>query len=197
MDFIKLHYLEILGTISGLVYIWLSVKQKMALWFVGILSSGLYVFVFFQSHLYADAALNIYYLLVSIYGWVHWYLGKQLPQKHLPVGRLTIKKWVHYLLITGILTFACFYVLKTIPQKIGLTPSSVPFWDALITSGSIVATWMLAKKILDQWLWWIVIDGISVGVFFYKDLYYTSLLFAVYTILAAIGYLQWKKEKTE
>jgi nicotinamide mononucleotide transporter len=195
LDWIVQSYLEILGTVSGLLYIYLSIKQKMALWLVGILSSVLYVFVFFHSHLYADMTLNMYYFIVSIYGWYHWYTSKNVGgEKALPMIVLSIRGWAVYLLVAGVLTVCFTWILSTIPQKIGWESASLPFWDGLLTAASVVATWMLARKILEQWLWWIVIDALSIGIFIYKHLYFTVGLFAVYTVMAVVGYLEWKKD---
>lgn len=193
-DWIAKSYLEILGTVSGLLYIYLSIKQNMALWLVGIISSALYVFVFFTSHLYADMSLNIYYLIVSSYGWYHWHTHKNLGTGAVfPMVVLSIRGWGLYLSVAGVLTVCFTIILRTIPQLIGWESASLPFWDGLLTAGSVVATWMLARKILEQWLWWIAIDALSVGVFIYKQLYFTVALFTVYTIMAVVGYTTWKK----
>ena len=189
------NYLEILGTLTGLIYIVLSIRQKMALWLVGIVSSALYIAIFFNSQLYADMSLNIYYLIVSIYGWYHWHTNKSSKeQASISITTLAIKDWLLYLFIAGVFTAMFMIILKTIPQLVGWPPSALPFWDWLITAGSIVATWMLARKILEQWLWWIAIDALSGIVFYSKHLYFTSFLFMVYTILALVGFINWKKD---
>jgi nicotinamide mononucleotide transporter len=190
------NYVEIIGTICGLFYIWLSVKQNIALWSVGILSSALYIVVFYKNQLYADMSLNLYYLLVSVYGWIHWKKKKNTETKQtLQISELNLWNWIEYLGLSIVLTLALYWILKNVPQKLGFSPSSIPFWDALVTAGSITATWMLARKVLEQWLWWIVIDAISIAMFIYKELYFTSFLFLVYTIMAVWGYFEWRNER--
>lgn len=189
------HYLEIIGAVSGLIYLYFSVNQKVWLWPVGIVSSAFFVFVFFSSQLYADMSLNIYYLVVSIYGWHHWLRRKDnTSHESIKIAVLSVKNWIEYLFISVVLTICFSWILIHIPGKIGWQPSSVPLWDAFLTAGSIVSTWMLARKVLEQWLWWIVIDSISVGVFIYKDLYFTAGLFVVNTIMAIVGYIKWRKD---
>ena len=189
------NYLEIIGAVSGLLYLYFSVKQNIWLWPVGLITSAFYIIVFYNSQLYADMSLNIYYLIISIYGWRHWLLRKDnVYHKSIKISSLEPKEWTIYLATATIITIAIGLILVNIPQKLGFKPSSVPWWDAFLTAGSIVATWMLARKIIEQWLWWILIDAISVGVFFYKGLYSTVILFVVNTLIAIIGYIKWKND---
>jgi len=189
------NYLEIIGAVTGLLYLYFSVKQNIWLWPVGLITSAFYIIVFYNSQLYADMSLNIYYLIISIYGWRHWLLRKDnVYHKSIKISSLDPKEWTIYLAAATFITIALGLILVNMPQKLGFKPSSVPWWDAFLTAGSIVATWMLARKIIEQWLWWILIDVISVGVFFYKGLYSTVILFVVNTLIAIIGYIKWKKD---
>ena len=189
------NYLEIIGAVTGLLYLYFSVKQNIWLWPVGLITSAFYIIVFYNSQLYADMSLNIYYLIISIYGWRHWLLRKDnVYHKSIKISSLDPKEWTIYLAAATFITIALGLILVNMPQKLGFKPSSVPWWDAFLTAGSIVATWMLARKIIEQWLWWILIDAISVGVFFYKGLYSTVILFVVNTLIAIIGYIKWKND---
>ena len=195
LDWIQSNYIEIIGAVTGLVYLYFSVMEKIWLWPVGIITSLFYVVVFYSSQLYADMGLNIYYLTVSIYGWSHWLQRKDnVTHESIKISTLLAGDWGIYLVITFFLTLVFASILIFIPQKIGLKPSSVPWWDAFLTAGSVVATWMLARKVLEQWLWWIIIDMLSIGIFLYKGLYFTTGLFVANSIMAFIGYLRWKKE---
>ena len=187
-DWILKNYIEILGVLTGLVYLYFSVKQIIWLWPFGILTSLFYIYVFFSAGFFADMSLQIYYFFISIYGWYHWLKGSSGNDKTLRVSSISGKEWLIYIIITIILTLLTGVILSH------LRGSNLPYWDAFTTSASIVATWMLARKIIENWLWWILIDIVSLGMYLYKGLYPTVILFAVYIAMAFIGYMQWKKD---
>ncbi len=156
------NYIEVLGVITGLAYLYFSVRQIIWLWPFGIISSALFILIFFNSKFYADMGLQVYYLGVSIYGWIYWSRGgvDRDEKSTLPVRRIAGQTAV-YLSGTGILIFmGIVYILKT------FTDSDVPWGDGFTTAGSIVATWMLARKLLEHWLVWIVIDSVAAGTLF-------------------------------
>lgn len=181
-------YIEVLATITGLIYLVYSVESKIQLWFFGLITSLLYVYVFFSSGIYADMGINVYYVIISIYGWYHWkYPGKK-EKKELPVSKITLKTGLILLVITLIL----FVVIAKILIK--FTDSEIAWYDAFTTAFSITATWMLARKILEHWMVWVMVDLLSAILYIYKGLYPTVLLFVVYTTLALVGYGQWLKQ---
>lgn len=185
------NYIELLGAILGLAYIFFSIRQSIFTWPVGLLTSVLYVWVFFQSKLYADMGLQVYYVAISIYGWYEWLFGNTAQHSPLKVSRITPKMGAALLSVSLFIFFLIWFVLDQ------YTDSPVPVADSLATSLSIVATWMLARKILEHWLVWIFVDIFSIGLFWYKDLIPTVILFAVYAVMAFVGYFEWKKEVSE
>ncbi len=189
------NYIESLGAISGLLYLYFSIKQKIWLWPLGILTSGFYIFVFFNSNLYADMGLNVYYVIISIYGWYYWLFGKNSKNSEfLKTSKLDAIGWLITVISIILIWVLLAIVLIKLPQHINIPPSDLLYWDSFTTSASIVATYLLARKKIEQWLLWIIIDAVSAGLYIYKELYPTVLLFLVYTILAFVGYLQWKKD---
>ena len=187
--------MEGLGVITALIYLYFSIRQKIWLWPFGILTSAFYIYVFFNGRLYADMGLQVYYLLISFYGWYFWLSGsKKQNGKHLKVSFLSRKLALALLLITVIIFWFLVWALNILPALLEILPSDLIYWDAFTTAASIVATWMLTRKIIEQWLVWIVVDLISMGLYIYKGLYLTSGLFLVYTLLAIYGYYEWKKE---
>lgn len=183
------NYIELLGAILGFAYIFYSIRQSILTWPIGLLTSALYVVVFFVSKLYADMGLQLYYVAISIYGWYEWIRGDQvLHIEPVKVSRINAKLTV----ILSVVSFFLFLVIWYILKK--FTDSPVPMADGFATALSIVATWMLARKILEHWLVWIFVDAFSVGLFFYKQLYPTVVLFIVYTVMAYIGYREWKRD---
>ncbi|WP_372755133.1 nicotinamide riboside transporter PnuC [Labilibaculum sp.] len=186
MNWIIDNIIEIIGTLAGLVFLYLEIKQNKWLWPVGLLTSAMYIYVFFVAKLYADMSLQFYYVFISIYGWIAWTKGKQ--KEELPVTKLTNKLFMVLLGASLLIYFLISYLL------VNYTDGSIPYWDAFTTALSIVATWMLARKILEQWLVWVLVNAVSLCLYIYKGLYPTSILFLFYTILAVVGYIHWKKD---
>jgi len=181
--------IELLGAILGILYIFFSIRQSILTWPTGLLTSVLYVIVFFQSKFYADMGLQVYYVVISIYGWYFWLKGAKPEESYsVPVRELSKKLW----LILGIASIVIFIILVFILKN--FTDSDVPYMDSLTTALSIVATWMLAKKYIEQWLIWIFVDAVSAGLYVYKNLWPTVVLFVVYTLMAVLGYREWKKD---
>lgn len=184
--FLTTHYIELLGVLFSVLYLVLSIRQNIWLWPVGILSAVMYMIVFYHSKFYADMSLNAYYFVISIYGWIHWN-SPQEGQDALPVQR-TRRQLAFILVIIFIVLFAGTGILLD-----RYTDSPVPYWDALTTAASIVATWMLTRKMLEHWIVWVFVDVVSMVLYIYRGLHPTALLFGLYTIMALVGYKQWKK----
>ncbi|HBL74549.1 MAG: hypothetical protein A2W90_20900 [Bacteroidetes bacterium GWF2_42_66] len=189
IEWLSENYIEVLGAILGFLYIIFSIRQNILTWLTGLITSALYIYVFFASKFYADMALQVYYVIISIYGWIHWVKGTSGDHKtSLPITRLDMKTGIILAIASVALYISIFLILKN------FTDSPVPHGDALATALSIIATWMLARKIVEHWLVWIFVDAFSIGLFIYKSLWPTTILFFVYTVMAYIGYIKWKKE---
>ena len=184
---------ELSGTVFGLIYIWLSIHQSLYTWPAGIITSLLYCWVFFESKFYAGMGLQVYYVIISLYGWWSWQRGGQsgLDDKKLSVSCTNRNLWIKLFCINLLVTLLMYYLLGR------YTDSPIPFGDAFTTSLSIIATWMLARKKIEQWLIWIFIDLVSSGLYLYRGLYPTVLLFTVYMVMAVIGYYEWRKESVK
>jgi nicotinamide mononucleotide transporter len=180
---------EVLGAILGVLYIYFSIKQNILTWPTGLLTSALYVVVFFQAKLYADMGLQAYYVVISIYGWYFWLKGKKSQENEQVPVRVSSNKLKYLLIAASVLLYAIILFVLT-----NYTDSDVPHMDAMTTALSIVATWMLAKKYIGHWLIWIFVDAFSAGLYIYKGLWATVILFVIYTVMAVLGYLEWKKD---
>lgn len=199
-DWVVEHSIEIFGALSGIIFVYLEIKGNIWLWPLGILTSAVYIYVFFESKFYADMGLQWYYLVISIYGWYWWRRGARERRGEGERERMAdgggSLKGVSRLrpstgLILGLITLLLFVVIRYI--LINFTDSPVPGWDSLTTSISVVATWMLARKIIEHWILWIIVDIISIGLYIYKGLYPTVVLFTVYSVMAFIGFIEWRK----
>ena len=180
--------LEIIGTFIGLVYLWLEYKASIYLWIAGIIMPAIYIFVYYEAGLYADFGINIYYLGAALYGWWIWKFGNKSQQsQELPITHMPKSKWLKAALIFVVALFLIAWIL------INHTDSNVVWWDAFTTALSIVGMWMLARKYLEQWWVWIVVEIVCVVLYIYKELYFTSALYALYAIIAIFGWLNWKK----
>ncbi|MBN2664594.1 MAG: nicotinamide mononucleotide transporter [Bacteroidales bacterium] len=190
LDWVENNWLEIFGAATGLLYIYFSIKQNILLWITGLISCSVYIIVFFNSQFYADMALQLYYVVISIYGWFYWSDTKSKSKEVLKVSKTPQRE----ILILSILSVFIFFIIGFFLDK--LTDSTIPFGDSLTTTLGIIATWMLAKKYIEQWLIWIIADFIAAGLYFYKELYPTTILYIIFAVMAFIGYFQWKKSIT-
>ncbi len=191
LEYLSNNWLEIVGTIIGFVYLWQEVKASIWLWLTGIVMPAIYTVVFYKSGLYADFGIQVYYIIAALYGFLFWKFGKK-QDKPLPIVHTTARQGVILFLIT-VLVFIPIYLILT-----KFTDSTVPFYDSATTALSIVALWMLAKKHVEQWFVWIAVDAVSSALYFYKGIYFTAVLYAVYTVVAIYGYKKWNlMEKTQ
>jgi len=179
--------LEITGTLFSFIYLYLSVKQKIGLWVFGFLSAVVYTLVFFQTKFYAAMSLQLYYLVVSVYGWYSWKRNSETTGEELSVRSTRFKEWIILSGITVVIMLI-YYALLSLG-----TDSPVPGADSFITAFSITATWMLARKQIEHWLIWIVVDSVAVIVYLKQGLYSTALLFVVYGVMAVVGWTQWRR----
>ncbi|SFF55805.1 nicotinamide riboside transporter PnuC [Thermoflexibacter ruber] len=184
-EYIRQNPIEIIGSLLTILAIWLNTKQNAWGWIVGILSIVCYIYVFASVWLLGDFLLNIYFFVTSLYGWYQWRYGSQEHQE-LAVS-LTKSSELLILISLAIVGAVLLGMLfSTYPQ------AAVPYWDAVITSFSLVAQWLLARKKLENWLVWIFVDVQASMIYFYKDLIVTGFLYIILTILAVKGYMNWK-----
>jgi len=182
---------EIIAVITGLLCVYLAAVNNIWNWPFAIISVGIYIFIFFEAHLYADMGLQFYFMAMNIYGWYYWSLKPATEQKT-PV--IFIKKKEVIIAAIAIILFTI--ILGSVLKH---TTASFPYLDSFCTACSLVAQYLLARKVLQNWLIWIFVDIIYVGVYAFKSLHLTAVMYAIYISMALLGYLDWKKEykKTE
>ncbi len=184
-------FVEILGVIIGFIYLWLEYKASIYLWLTSIIMPAIYLFVYFDAGLYADVAINIYYLIIGVYGWMSWRYGisrKNGTEKYdLKISHTSRRQWLRLLIAYIVIHFAISFAL------INFTDTDVPWFNGLTSALSIIGMWMLAKKLIEQWFVWFVVDILSAVLYFYKGLEPTALLYSVYAIVAILGYKKWNK----
>lgn len=180
--------LQIVGVTLGLLYLWLEYRANTWLWVVGMLMPCVHSVLYFRSGLYADFAMQIYYIAAGLYGLTAWLIGDKRKERKLEIAHTPLRLVVPLVVIYAVLHIAIYFIL------VHLTDSSVPFWDSMTTAMSMVAMWMLSRKYMEQWLVWCVVDAVTVGLYLYKGIPLTAGLYTLYTALAIAGYLRWKRE---
>ena len=180
--------LQIVGTLLGLLYLWLEYKANIWVWIVGAIMPMVHGVLYLQSGIYADAAMQLYYVAAGIYGLFVWLRGEKRSEKRIDIQH-TPKQWIFSLVAVYVVLHISLYFLLT-----EFTDSRVPLLDSMSTALSIVAMWMLSRKLVEQWLVWLVVDMISVGLYIYKGIPITAMLYMLYCALAVAGYMRWRKQ---
>ena len=178
--------LETLAVISGIAYIVLAMRENSLCWYCAFFSTALYVWIFGDVSLYMESALNVYYMGMAVYGWFLWRRGGE--QK----AGVTIVRWP----VSRHLQIVCIILLLSLGSGYLLsehTNAHRPFVDSFTTWASVLATFMVTKKVLENWLYWILINTISIFLFIERDLDQTAAMFSVYLLLSVLGYMTWQK----
>lgn len=178
--------IEWLILILALLYLVLATIENVWCWLFGILASACSVYLCYQGKLFLESGLQVFYVIIGVYGWYKWLHGSPEETELKMVSWSFLKN--AYLILVGCLLWIPFgYIAHRYSTQ------ALPYLDAFITAFSIVATWMTAKKILQNWTFWIIIDALAILLYASRGFYLIALLYAIYTLLAVIGYFQWKK----
>lgn len=177
--------LEIVGTIVGVIYLWFEYRASRFLWIASVVMPAIYLVVFYDAGLYADTAINIYYLAIALYGWIAWKRGAQGEELHITHASKGVWATMAGLYIVLQLLFSA--------MLLHLTDSDVPWFNGLTSALSVVGMWMLARKYIEQWIVWIVVDILSAALYCYKGLLLTAILYVLYAVIAIFGYRKWKQ----
>jgi len=182
--------IEILAVVFGIVSVYLSTREHIWSWPTALVNVSLYFVVFLEAKLYADMGLQVVYFALSLYGWYEWLYGGE-HRTELHVSRVTRTLGVR-LAVIGI---ASAVVIGTLLAR--FTDAALPYLDSATTSTSLVAQWMMTRKILENWAVWVAVDVVYIGMFIFKELYLTAGLYAVFLVLAVMGFRQWKRSLIE
>ncbi len=180
-------WIEIVAVMFGLISVWFAKKENILVFPTGIVSVLIYVYICFFAKLYADMGINFFYFLMSVYGWYIW-TRKDKINKTIEITRCKLR-WHIFNVFAGA---AIFLVLSYVLSN--YTDSDVPLWDSLTTSIFIVAMWLMARKKIENWTAWIIGNIISIPLYFYKGLVFTSFQYMVFLILAVAGLIEWERK---
>ncbi|MGB9801602.1 MAG: nicotinamide riboside transporter PnuC [Arcobacter sp.] len=179
---------EAIAMLLAVAYIVLAIKQSLWCWPAAFLSTLIYTILFFDVSLLMDSFLNAYYLIMAVYGWYSWKYGGKNEEKQLEVITYGTVKNIKIILLLTVLSLGVGYIMAN------YTTASFAYMDSFTTVFALFATFMLAKKVLENWIYWIVIDAISIYIYIQKGLNLTAILFVIYTVLAFVAYKKWKEE---
>lgn len=188
--------LEALGFITGLFYIYYEYHANAKVWIATIIMPAISIWVYYRAGIYADFGINIYYFIMAIYGYWHWTRHKshdndRQDKKELPITHTPKGVWLPWTAVSIAIYLGIAAIL------VYLTDSTVPWVDAFTTALSITATWLLARKYIEQWWVWMIVDAVCVGLFIYKGIYFYAVLYFIYTAICVAGYMKWRRLMNE
>ncbi|HWL17371.1 MAG TPA: nicotinamide riboside transporter PnuC [Opitutus sp.] len=180
-------FFEILGTVLGVVGVWLMIRQNVWTWPVGLVQVTVSAWVFFEARLYSDVLLQLIYIAIQAYGWWHWLHPQGRAHAELPVTRLSVRAMVGWSAAGAIGTAAWGEFMRR------NTDAALPHWDAFILAFSLIAQWLQARKRLENWATWMIVNLVAVGVYWTKDLRLFAGLYALFFAMAVAGHVEWRR----
>ncbi len=189
----QINILEFSGLVFGLLCVLYLIRENVLTFLFGILYVLVSFVVFWKARLYGDFLLHIFYLILNIYGWYHWTRGKGLEDKLAITEQSTRQKfWTLLLSVLMIYIFAQF--LMSLPRLAdGIPAPSLPYWDSTTSVLSVTGMWLTARKKIDNWYYWLLVDILATGIYAYKSLFFYAVLYLIYIVLAIVGYMAWRK----
>ena len=178
--------LELLAVVFAVAYLILAVRENSLCWYAAGISTLIFLFIFWDVKLYMESGLQIYYLAMAFYGWYQW-RDAQTETASLQVSKWSARQHVVALALIATLTYVSGSLLNS------GTDANLPYLDSFTTWASVVTTFMVARKILENWLYWLVIDSVSIYLYLDRELYFTSLLFAIYIVIIFFGWFAWNR----
>ncbi len=176
---------EVLAVVAGIVYLLLAMRENNLCWYFAFFQTAIYTLLFWKVALLMDSALNVYYMAMAVYGWWFWRRGGR-SHTAAPIRRWALAYHGVAVLAIAIASISSGYLLAL------YTEAAWPYVDSFTTWASVLTTWMVAQKILENWLYWLVIDSVSIALYVDRDLYFTALLFFIYVIIAIFGFVNWR-----
>jgi len=189
---INTSWYEITAVVFGILSVWFSKKENILVYPVGLVNTLLYIYLSIEGHLFGEASVNIYYSAVSIYGWVLWHRKDENSAPALHITASTKKEWGHQVLFFLSFYLAIFICLSYLKQQ--FAPGALPAADAFASSTAFTGMWLMAKKKVESWYWWIVTNIASVPLYYVKGYTFTSIYYIILLALAVSGLIEWRKK---
>lgn len=184
-------WLEYIAVIAGIASVWFSRKENILVYPVGLVNTIIYIYLSIKGNLFGEASVNFYYTVMSVYGWMLWAKKDNRLRPETLISISNKKEWQSALLFFSTFYMSIFFALIYIKKS--FAPDAIPAMDALASASAYTGMWLMAKKKLESWYWWIITDLVSVPLYFIKGYVFTSVQFFVFLILAIAGLLEWQK----
>ena len=185
-------WLEGIAVVSGIASVWLARQENILVYPVGLVNTIFYVYLSFSGALFGEAAVNLYYTLMSIYGWIIWSKKDQRKEFILHITESSMKQWIGQLIFFGVFFVAIYFALVYLREA--FSAQTIPLADALASATAFTGMWLMAKKKVESWYWWIATNIISVPLFYTKGYALTSVYYFILLIMAFFGLQEWKRK---
>lgn len=186
--------LEYIAVFSGIISVWFSKKENVLVYPTGLINTIIYIYLSFKGHLLGEASVNFYYTVMSLYGWWLWTRRDAAHNTILHITQSTSKDWQQQLLFFGVFYVAIFFAL-TFLKKI-FAEGAIPWADAFASATAYTGMWLMAKKKVESWIWWIATNIASIPLYFIKGYVFTSVYYTVLLGMAVAGLIEWRKKAT-
>lgn len=185
--------LEFIAVFAGIASVWFSRKENIWVYPIGLINTTIYIFLSVKGHLYGEASVNLYYTIVSIYGWILWSRrNNQTHEKVLKVEFSSRKEWGQQILFFVVFYLVLFFSLQQL--QVSFAPEAIPWADAFASATAYTGMWLMARKKVESWYWWIATNIASIPLYFMKGYVFTSVQFVVLLVLAIAGLISWRKK---
>jgi nicotinamide mononucleotide transporter len=191
---INTSWYEITAVVFGIVSVWFSKKENILVYPVGLVNTLLYIYLSIEGHLFGEASVNVYYSIVSIYGWILWHRKDDKKQKTLHITASNKKEWGLQVLFFLSFYVVIFFCLSYLKQQ--FAPGALPAADAFASSTAFTGMWLMAKKKVESWYWWIATNIASIPLYYVKGYTFTSVYYVILLILAISGLIEWRRKAT-
>jgi len=183
-------WLELIAVIAGIASVWYSRKESILVYPIGLINTTIYIYLSFKGHLLGEASVNLYYTLMSLWGWYLW--TRVDPNKHniiLQITKSNARDWIHQILFFLAFYFSLYFSLTYLKKE--FAPEAIPWADALASAAAYTGMWLMAKKKVESWIWWIITNIASIPLYFIKGYTFTSVQFIILLVLAIAGLKSW------
>jgi len=184
--------LEYIAVFAGIASVWFSKKENILVYPIGLINTVIYIYLSMKGHLLGEASVNFYYTVMSIYGWFLWSRRNERHEHKLNISFSSSRDWINQLLFFTVFYFAIYFALQYL--KTDFAPGAIPWADALASASAYTGMWLMTRKKVESWIWWIITNIVSIPLYFVKGYVFTSVYYFVLLILAIYGLIEWRKK---